>query len=93
MVSFFGASMQNRISFESMWHRECDEGYRESIAQLHQTRWAKNRISGQKSKNVSENWKSIFRSKLMPISVKIGPNEPEKFGRFLATENFSFFVA
>ena len=48
MAPFLVASMQNRISFESMWHRECDESYRESIAQLRRTRWAKNQISGPK---------------------------------------------
>ena len=45
----------------------------------------------QKSENVSENRKSIFRSKLMPISVIIGPNEPEKFGHFLGTDFFFIF--
>ena len=44
MTSFLGASMQNRGSFKSMWHSKCDESYRESIAQLHRTWWAKNRI-------------------------------------------------
>ena len=92
MTSFVGPSMQNWVSFESMWHRECDESYRESIAQLHRTRWAKNRILGPKIKIVSENRKSIFRSKLMPISVMIGPNEQEKFGRFPGTEIFHFLL-
>ena len=51
MTSFLGASMQNQVSFESTWHRKDDESYRESIAQLHRTRWAKNRISGPKIEN------------------------------------------
>ena len=53
----------------------------------------KTELRGQKSKIVSENRKSIFRSKLMPISVMIGPNEPGKFGRFPGTDNFPFLVA
>ena len=91
----FGLKYAKPGSFKSMWHRECDESYRESIAQLHRTRWAKNRIPGPKIENrlSSENRESIFRSKLMPISVMIEPNEPKKIGRFPGTENFPFFVA
>ena len=48
----------------------------------------KTEFRGQKSKIVSENWKSIFRSKLMPISIMIGPDETEKYGRFPGREFF-----
>ena len=51
MTSLLGVSLQNRVSFENMWDRQCDESYRESIAQLHRTRWVKNRISGPKIEN------------------------------------------
>ena len=51
MTLFLHANMQNRISFESLWHRKGDESYRESITQLHRTQWAKNRISGPKIEN------------------------------------------
>ena len=47
---------------------------------------AKTRLRGQKSKIVSENRKSIFRSKQMPIAVMIRPNESEKLGRYSGTK-------
>ena len=56
MTSFLGSSMQNWVSFESMWHMECDESYCESTAQLHRTRWVKNLIPGSKIEN--RLWKS-----------------------------------
>ena len=52
----------------------------------------KNKFRGQKSKIVSENRNIIFRSKLMPISVMIGPIEPEKLGRFSGTDFFYFLL-
>ena len=46
----------------------------------------KTEFRGQKSKIVSENRKSIFRSKQMPISVIMGPNESKKIGRYSGTK-------
>jgi len=37
----------------------------------------------------SENRKSIFKAKLMPISVMVGPNKPAKVGIFPGTHLFS----
>ena len=45
-----------------------------------------------KSKIVSENRKSIFISKLMPISVMIEPIEPEKSVAFQEQQFFSFLL-
>ena len=86
MTLFLQANMQNRISFESLWHRKGDESCRESITQLHRTQWAKNRISGPKIENRLWKPEKHFQIK---TNAHFGYNETQwvqKIGRYSGTK-------
>ena len=78
-------NVQTQVSFDSLQHGKYDGGYCESIAQLQQTQWGKNKIKEPINGNCLKTGKT-FRSKLMPISVMIKPNESDKFGHYSGTK-------
>jgi len=47
---------------------------------------AKTDLRRKQMKTGSENRKSIFKAKSMPISAMVGPNKPEKVGLFPGTQ-------
>ena len=69
VTSLLGANVQNRVAFDSCNHAECEESCCVSIDQVQQTQSDKNRIKEPKTETRSQNRKSIFIAKLMPISL------------------------
>ena len=82
-----GANVQNWVSFDSLEHVKYDASWREMIAQLHRTRWAKKKRFNDKKRKLKIVWKLDLIEKngwhfRIQHLVKIVRNQFRKSRRF-----------